>query len=244
MFSHRVILRLLCLFKMTFKVYTIINTCKRILWKLSDHTRNQILLLVRTQFPKGLGKNEGLGNDLCQSKKGNGLFWVRIHNSDIQRNRVMFLISFKKSLCKVIYFSCHLDCSSLFSHFFLVFNYIKLWQDGKEFTTGPWFSSKCPEIPGSSTKIPLWRQIIYNCWVSHLKSIFFIIFKKLWAKKYNFERELISRLYWATVTEKEIIYKICLQRWNNSCYTISFSSISPQPTLRLEISQKRVFISF
>ena len=69
MFSHRVILRLLCLFKMTFKVYTIINTCKRILWKLSDHTRNQILLLVRTQFPKGLGKNEGLGNDLCQSKK-------------------------------------------------------------------------------------------------------------------------------------------------------------------------------
>ena len=172
MFSHRVILRLLCLFKMTFKVYIIINTCKRILWKLSDHTRNQILLLVRTQFPKGLGKNEGLGNDLCQSKKGNGLFWVRIHNSDIQRNRVMFLIGFKKSLCKVTY----LRFLSVLS-FLLRFNYIKLWQDGKEFTTGPWFSSKCPEIPGSSTKIPLWRQIIHNCWVSHLKSNFLLFLK-------------------------------------------------------------------
>ena len=74
MFIHRVILRLLCLFKMTFKVYIIINTCKRILWKLSDHTTNQILLLMREQIPKGPGKTEGLGNDLCQSKKENGLF--------------------------------------------------------------------------------------------------------------------------------------------------------------------------
>lgn len=45
-----------------------------ILWKLSDHTTNQILLLMREQIPKGPGKTEGLGNDLCQSKKENGLF--------------------------------------------------------------------------------------------------------------------------------------------------------------------------
>lgn len=29
---------------------------------------------MREQIPKGPGKTEGLGNDLCQSKKGNGLF--------------------------------------------------------------------------------------------------------------------------------------------------------------------------